>query len=314
LSGIMPDNFDPAYVALTRTGELKWRAEAAVQSLASCRSCPRNCQVDRLHEQTGVCQIARHARVASSFPHLGEEDCLRGWRGSGTIFFSGCNLRCAFCQNFDLSHQCGGPETTPERLADLMLELQETGCHNINWVTPSHVVPQALEALAIAANKGMRLPIVYNSGGYDSIESLRLLDGVVDIYMPDFKFWKPGVAERLADAPDYPQVACLAIREMHRQVGDLTFDKDGLAKRGLLVRHLVMPNGLAGTRQIAEWLAKEVSKDTYINVMAQYRPEGEVLGEASGGRYADLARSLKTTEFRTALAEARAAGLRRFDR
>jgi putative pyruvate formate lyase activating enzyme len=303
----------PSYRALVKTGDLRRRAAEALQMLAECHVCPRQCGVDRLHERTGLCRIGRFARVASAAPHFGEEDCLRGSRGSGTIFFSGCNLLCGFCQNYDISHEREGELVTPERLAGLMLELQEAGCHNINWVTPSHVVPQALEALAIAAEQGLRLPIVYNTGGYDSLESLRLLEGVVDIYMPDFKFWDPAVAERLCGARDYPEVARAAIREMHRQVGDLALDDRGLARRGVLVRHLVMPNGLAGTRPVAEWLAQKISPDTFVNVMNQYHPDGLALEADADARFHDLRRTVSAQEFRTAMAEARAAGLHRFD-
>lgn len=302
----------PAYLALARSGVLQRRAAAAVAALARCRCCPRACAVDRLHDQTGVCGVGRLARVASHFPHFGEEDCLRGWCGSGTIFFSGCNLRCVFCQNFDISHHGVGAAVSAARLAEMMLELQAAGCHNLNWVTPSHVVPQALEALALAVEAGLRLPVVYNSSGYDSLETLRWLDGVVDIYLPDFKFWEPDVAGRLAHARDYPDAARAALREMHRQVGDLVFDDAGLARRGLLVRHLVMPGGLAGTRPFAEWLVREVSPGTLVNVMEQYHPAGAVL--ETPGRFPDLARRVSPEECRIARAEARAAGLRRFDR
>lgn len=303
----------PAYLHLARAGELQRRAAEALQRLENCQCCPRRCQVNRLQDHTGRCQTGRWARVASHFPHLGEEDCLRGSSGSGTIFFSGCNLRCAFCQNYDISHQGAGQLVSAVRLAEMMLELQGLGCHNINWVTPSHVVPQAMEALAIAAHQGLNLPIVYNSGGYDSVETLRLLDGVVDIYMPDFKFWDAKVAARLAAAGDYPQATCAAIREMHRQVGDLELDQNGLARRGLLVRHLIMPNRLAGTRQMARWLAKELSPETYINVMDQYHPDGEVLSWPDRAAYADIGRTITTAEFHSALNQAKEAGLKRFD-
>ncbi len=301
----------PAYRALARTGELARRAAAALEGLAACRVCPRACGVNRLRDQTGVCRIGRRARVASFFPHFGEEDCLRGWRGSGTIFFGGCNLRCVFCQNHDISHVPAGRPLSAEQLAAVMLELQAAGCHNLNWVTPSHVVPQLLEALALAADRGLRLPIVYNSSGYDAPETLRWLDGVVDIYLPDFKFWDPAVARRLAHAPDYPAVARAALRAMHRQVGDLVCDASGLARRGVLVRHLVLPGGLAGTRSVAAWLARELSPRTWINVMAQYHPAGPV--RAAPEQYPELNRPLEPGEFGQALAEARAAGLSRFD-
>jgi putative pyruvate formate lyase activating enzyme len=251
--------------------------------------------------------------VASAFAHLGEEDCLRGWRGSGTIFFSGCNLGCVFCQNWDISHEVAGCAVSPERLADLMLELQAQGCHNLNWVTPSHVVPQALEAVAIAARRGLCLPLVYNSGGYDAVPTLRVLDGVVDIYMADFKFWDAAVAARLCQGRDYPERAREALREMHRQVGDLVLDEHGLARRGLLVRHLVMPGGLAGTGELAQWLARELSPDTYVNVMDQYRPAGQVAARADGP-FADVNRPITSREFREARRQAHTAGLCRFDR
>ena len=311
-------NFAPAYMALAETGELRRRAEQAVVLLAKCRLCPHRCRADRLHDRCGACGIGRRARVASYGPHHGEEDCLRGWRGSGSIFFSGCNLRCVFCQNWDISHESPGfrpaihmsrlsETSTAEALATMMLELQERGCHNINWVTPTHVVPQCIEALALAAERGLRLPIVYNSSGYDAVETLHLLDGVVDIYMPDFKFWDAAIAAKLTNASDYPQVARAALKEMHRQVGVLQLDADGLARRGLLVRHLVMPDNLAGTADVARWLATKLSPDTYLNVMAQYHPAGDALG------HEQIARPITAKEFRTALEEARAAGLHRFD-
>ncbi|MGH7406986.1 MAG: radical SAM protein, partial [Candidatus Methylomirabilales bacterium] len=249
LSAIVATQFTPAYLKLG-VEELERRAEAALAGLASCRVCPRDCEVNRLADETAICKIGRHAKVGSAFPHFGEEDCVRGWKGSGTIFFSLCNLRCVFCQNFDISQAGEGSTVTPERLAALMLSLQDKGCHNINFVTPEHVVPQILEALPHAVQGGLRLPIVYNTSAYDSLESLGHLDGIVDIYMPDFKVWDRQVAKRYLKAPDYPEAARAAIKEMHRQVGPLTFDERGLARRGLLVRHLVMPGGLGGTREV----------------------------------------------------------------
>ncbi len=302
---------EPAYLELARRDELRRRAAEAVATLGHCRLCPRACGVNRLRDQTGVCRIGRYARVASAFPHLGEEDCLRGWRGSGTIFFSGCNLRCVFCQNHDISHAPAGKPVTAEHLAAVMLELQAAGCHNLNWVTPSHVVPQLLEALPLAAAAGLHLPIVYNSSGYDAVDTLRWLEGVVDIYLPDFKFWDPAVARRLAHAPDYPEVARAAIREMHRQVGDLVCDASGLARRGLLVRHLVLPAGLAGTRLVAEWLAREISPHTRVNVMAQYHPDGRVL--MAPRQFPELTRPLDPDEYRQARVDAQAAGLTRLE-
>ena len=299
----------PAYRGLSLS-ELRQRAAKAIEGLASCTACPRNCRVNRLEGKTAVCKTGRYARVASYYPHLGEEDCLRGWNGSGTIFFSWCNLRCVFCQNFDISQQGIGAETRPERLAQMMLELQEQGCHNINFVTPEHVVPEIMEALPIAIEAGLRLPLVYNTGAYDGIESLQHLDGIVDIYMPDFKFWDSALALKYLRAKDYPEVARAAIREMHRQVGDLVIGDDGLAKRGLLVRHLVMPGGIAGTREIMRFLAQEISRETYINIMDQYYPAGRVSRE----RFPEINRHITRGEHDEAVRIAAVEGLHRFDR
>ncbi len=299
-------DFEPAYLALHRSGELARRRDEAIASLASCRACPRDCAVDRLADKTAVCKTGRYAQVASYFPHFGEEDCLRGWRGSGTIFFSMCNLRCVFCQNFDISQENRGMVTPPLRLAEMMLELQAMGCHNINFVTPEHVVPQVLEALVVAVEAGLRLPLVYNTSAYDSLESLAWLDGVVDIYMPDFKIWGPAEALRFLKARDYPEAARQALTEMHRQVGPLKFDEHGLAKRGVLVRHLVMPDPVAGTPEILRFLAESLSSDTYVNVMSQYRPAGKVRGD----KYTEINRPVSTGEYKEALALARALGLR----
>jgi putative pyruvate formate lyase activating enzyme len=308
----MPPTY-PAYLALHASGELARRAARAVASLADCRACPRLCGVDRLADRRAVCRSGRWARVASYFPHHGEEDCLRGSLGSGTIFFSWCNLRCAFCQNWETSHEGEGTETPPGVLAGMMLQLQERGCHNLNLVTPEHVVPQVLEALVIAVERGLRIPIVYNTSAYDAMESLRWMDGVVDIYMPDFKVWEEDAASRFLSAPDYPAAARQAIREMHRQVGDLVIGPDGLARRGLLVRHLVLPGGMAGTPEVARWLAREISAETYLNLMDQYRPAGEVLHPRSRERYGVLGRTVTETEWEGALGAVRAAGLRRLD-
>ncbi len=298
--------FEPAYLALYRSGELQRRAEEAVSMLTHCQVCPRSCRVDRLADQKGVCRTGRYACVSSYFPHHGEEDCLRGWNGSGTIFFTWCNLRCVFCQNSDISHDGGGVEVSPERLARMMLHLQSLGCHNINLVTPSHVVAQVLEALVIAVEGGLRLPIVYNTSAYDSLQALRLLDGVVDIYMPDFKMWDTPNARRYLTASDYPEVARQAILEMHRQVGVLKFDEQGIARRGVLVRHLVMPDDVAGTEQILRFLAEQVAPDTYVNLMAQYHPAGLVSSE----RYPEINRRITAQQYRHAVRVAEELGLR----
>ena len=304
----MSDRY-PAYLELIETGELARRALQAVQSLANCTGCARRCGADRLDggNPKPFCRTGRYASVASCFPHHGEESCLRGWGGSGTIFFNNCNLRCDFCQNFDISWTGEGPTVTPDQLARMMLSLERQGCHNINFVTPSHVVAQILEALPVAVRQGLRLPLVYNTGSYDSLDTLKLLEGVVDIYMPDFKFWAPEVARDLAAAEDYPQVARDAVREMHRQVGDLEIDERGIARRGLLVRHLVMPNDQAGTRQVMRFLAGEVSPDTYVNLMGQYRPAGKAR------LHGKISRAVTRDEMTEAMAAAREEGIHRFD-
>jgi putative pyruvate formate lyase activating enzyme len=268
-----PPDFEPAYLRLHRTGELAERARRAVERLRSCDLCPRNCRVDRTVSAKGaVCRTGRRAIVHAAFPHHGEERPIRGSGGSGTIFFSSCNLRCLFCQNWEISWQREGREVDASELAGLMLELQARGCHNVNLVSPSHVVAQVLEALDLAAGKGLRLPIVFNTGGYDAPRALALLDGVVDIYMPDMKYADDRIAHRLSGVRDYVRVNRAAVKEMHRQVGDLRVDARGVAVRGLLVRHLVLPGGASGTDAVMRFLARQVSRDTYVNVMDQYRP------------------------------------------
>jgi putative pyruvate formate lyase activating enzyme len=297
--------FEPAYLALYKSGELQHRVEEGLELLAQCALCPRVCRVNRLDDKFAVCKTGRYAVVSNFFAHTGEEDCLRGWRGSGTIFFSWCNLRCVFCQNYDISWEGGGRSVPPEALAAMMIELQEQGCHNINLVTPEHVVPQFLEALPLAIQKGLRLPLVYNTGAYDSLNSLRLLNGVVDVYMPDFKIWDADLARRYLKAPNYPEVARRAIKAMHEQVGTLSFDEKGLALRGVLLRHLVMPGGIAGTREIMRWIALELGPDTFVNLMGQYYPCGKV----SNKEYAEINRCISQQEFQEAIACTRAAGL-----
>jgi putative pyruvate formate lyase activating enzyme len=301
-------DFEPAYRKLP-AGELRRRAEAAAAGLAACRFCPRRCGANRLEGKEGVCRTGRAAQVAGFFPHRGEEDCLRGRMGSGTIFFSGCNLRCVFCQNYDISQAGRGPECDAAAIARMMLELQALGCHNINWVTPEHVVPQVLEALALAAEQGLQLPVVYNTSAYDSLECLRLLDGIVDIYLPDFKIWEPEPARKYLLAEDYPQAARAAIREMHRQTGGLKLDEDGLARRGVLVRHLVLPGKASGTREIMHFLAEEISIHTCVNLMAQYRPAALV----GPGSFEEINRPVTAGEYGQACAAAAEAGLYRFD-
>ncbi len=269
----MTSKVEAAYLPLWRSGELLRRAEEAYARLEACDICARECGVNRREsaEKAG-CHTADRAVVSSYGPHFGEEDPLVGHGGSGTIFFTWCNLRCQFCQNYDISQSGHGREVEPEELARMMLDLQGQGCHNINFVSPSHVVPQILLGMLIAAQAGLRLPLVYNTGGYDSLRTLALLDGVIDIYMPDMKYADAQVARRFSKVAKYPQVNRAAVKEMHRQVGDLSMDDRGVAQRGLLVRHLVLPEGLAGTAEIVRFLRNEVSPRTYINVMSQYRP------------------------------------------
>jgi len=307
--------YRPSYLSLPPE-ELHDRARRALALLEDCRACPRDCGVNRLDDTYSACKTGRHAIVSSYFPHFGEEDCLRGWNGSGTIFFGHCNLRCVFCQNYDISQAIRpGRDDTPrgstaEEIAGMMLALQGMGCHNVNFVTPEHVVPQVLEALAVAVDEGLHLPLVYNTSAYDSLESLVLMDGIVDVYMPDFKYWSAEASRTYMKAGDYPQAARAAIKEMHRQVGDLTLDGDGLAQRGLLIRHLVMPGGLEETRALLEWIAAELGTNTYVNLMDQYYPAGKVSATA----FPEINRRLTADEFRQAQQIARDLGLRRLDR
>lgn len=297
-----------SYRNLHASGELARRSAVALARLNSCDLCPRRCRVDREAGETGFCRTGRQAHVASYCPHFGEEAPLVGHGGSGTIFFGNCNLGCVFCQNWEISH--GGEKIAVHagQLAAIMLSLQKQGCHNINLVTPSHVVPQIIEALVLAVDRGLVVPLVYNSSGYDAVTTLELLDGIIDIYMPDFKFWFTDSARTLAKAADYPEQARLAISEMHRQVGDLQVEADGLARQGLLVRHLVMPGGNAETVEIMRFLAEHISPDTYVNLMDQYRPCGEA------NQHPAIARALTVLEYRQAVELTTAAGLKRLDR
>jgi len=297
----------PAYLSLT-IAELRERANLAYARMERCDLCARGCATNRLAGDLGVCKTGIQARVSSYGPHLGEENPLRGWMGSGTIFFARCNLRCEFCQNHDISQTDAGNEVSAQGLARIMLELQAMGCHNINLVSPSHVVAQILAALPIAVQGGLRLPLVYNTGGYDALGALSLLDGIVDIYMPDMKFANAGNAKKYSRALNYPSVNRAAVREMYRQVGDLQTDDDGLATRGLLVRHLILPRNLAGTKQIIKFLADEISTDTYLNLMAQYHPAYHA------SRYPELNRRITSGEYNVAVQTAKEADLIRLDR
>ena len=290
---------------MLENGILQKRVDEAYKRLENCELCAIKCRVNRRAGTLGSCRTGELARLSSHGPHMGEEAALRGWRGSGTVFFAGCNLRCQYCQNYDISQmRASGEEVEPQDLAAAFLELQAYGCHNINLVSPSHVIPQILAAVLMAAFAGLRLPLVYNTGGYDSVEALKLLDGVVDIYMPDMKYSNPQVARRYSKVINYPKLNQDAVREMHRQVGDLQIGLDGLARRGLLVRHLVLPNGLAGTQESMRFLAEDISPDTYVNIMDQYRP-------AHNARlFASLNRPITLEEHHQAIEMAKEAGLK----
>jgi putative pyruvate formate lyase activating enzyme len=295
----------PSYLDLLESGELERRVEALVALLAQCRVCPRNCRSKRLQDGRGACETGRAAEVASWCVHRGEEPCISGSRGSGTVFFAHCNLKCIFCQNYQISQEWPGGEgaVTAGRLADIYLDLQEAGAHNLNWVSPSHVVPQAAEALLLAARRGLKIPVVYNSNGYDSVEVLRLLDGVVDVYMPDLKYGDDASADELSYALGYVPNAHAALAEMWRQVGKLELDTGGVALRGLLVRHLVLPNGLSGAQAVLRFLAEDLSPDVAVSLMAQYYPrfkamEHPLLARKVGrGEYARAVRTLEALGF-----------------
>ncbi len=297
----------PAYIQLSARGGLSERIAETFAILKHCTLCPRKCGVNRLGGETGVCGTGKWPVVSSYGPHFGEENPLVGRGGSGTVFMTHCNLLCVFCQNHEISHEGRGEELAIEGLSEILLRLQKEGCHNINCVTPTHAIPSILAALPGAIESGLNIPLVYNSSGYDTVESLRLLDGIFDIYMPDFKFWDSEVSRTYMKAPDYPERAREAVGEMHRQVGDLVIDKTGNARRGILVRHLVMPNGLAGTREIMRFLYREVSPRTYVNVMEQYHPCHEA------GRYPELNRPLTEREYRDAVSAAEEDGISRLD-
>jgi putative pyruvate formate lyase activating enzyme len=300
--------FEPAYIRAYEHGLLQKNAEKAIQILKECRLCPRKCKVNRLKGEKGFCKAGFLPEVSSYSPHFGEEGPLVGSHGSGTIFLTHCSLRCLFCQNFSISHLGQGQEVSFEILGRMMVELQKLGCHNINFVTPTHYVAQILKALPFAVEKGLSIPLVYNTGGYDSVQTLKLLDGIFDIYMPDFKYGESRVGQECSQAPDYPRIARLALREMHRQVGDLLVDERGIALKGLLVRHLVLPHGLAGTRDVMRFLASEISKNTYVNIMDQYYPCGKIPLNSP------LTRRITEEEYKEALEAAKKEGITRLDK
>ena len=297
----------PSYIRLYESGELARRIEAVRAILRDCTLCPRHCHVNRLEGERGVCRVGWLPMVSSSGPHFGEERPLVGRRGSGTIFLTWCNLRCVFCQNYDISHLGEGEEVAVEELGEMMVSLCRQGCHNINFVTPTHQVAQIVAALPYAVERGLDVPLVYNCGGYEEMATLRLLEGIFDIYMPDFKYGDSETAKRYSGAPRYVETAEAALVEMHRQVGTLIIDERGIAVRGLLVRHLVLPGGLAGTRQVMRFISRELSPDTYVNIMDQYRPCFRAAD------YPPLNRRITTDEFNEAIAIARQEGLRRLD-
>ena len=298
---------EPSYLKLYREGKLQDRIDRAVELLRDCSLCPRECHVDRLSGELGFCRTGKRAKVASLHAHFGEESPLVGTGGSGTIFFRSCNLLCYFCQNYDISHDAEGGEVEPKDLADMMLSLQRRGCHHINFVTPSHVVPQILQGLSIAIERGLKVPLVYNTGGYDKVETLKILEDIFDIYMPDFKFWEARWSEKFCKAPDYRKIAAAAIKEMHRQVGDLLIDESGIAEKGLLVRHLVMPNDVSNTGEVMTFLADKISEDTYVNVMDQYHPCGKATLDPA------INRRLTGKEYAEAVRRTRDTGLHRLD-
>ncbi len=302
-------DFRAAYLETYEKGLFPERVRQAFLLLEKCTVCPRKCSVDRTRGEKGFCRAGGLPEISSYGTHFGEERPLVGRHGSGTIFLTYCNLGCIFCQNYSISRLGEGDGISFEKFSGIMVQLQRTGCHNINFVSPSHFVPHILKALPPAIEKGLTVPLVYNTGGYDSLEALKLLDGVFDIYMPDFKYTRNDVAEKYSQAADYPEVVEAALKEMHRQTGDLVMDEQGIALRGLLVRHLVLPAGLAGTREAMRFLATEISSDTYVNIMEQYYPCGDLIPPDS-----PLSRRITREEFREAVRIAREEGITRIDR
>ncbi len=298
------ENFKPGYIELFENGTLKERVKGGMKRLLNCDICPHNCGVNRLGGEKGFCRTLKHMIVSSYAPHFGEEKPLVGENGSGTIFFAYCNLRCVFCQNYDISCGLYGQKATAEEAADMMIDLQEQGCHNINLVTPTQFVPQILESLEIAAGEGLKIPLVYNSGGYDSVKTLKLLDGIVDIYMPDIKYADEKTAKKYSGIRNYPQIVREAVKEMYRQVGNLITDKKGIAQKGLIIRHLVLPHGLSGTEQVMKFIAEKISPDAFVNVMAQYYPAHKA------HLFPELSKRLSMDEFQEALKTAEKYGIR----
>ncbi len=297
--------FRPSYIDLFDRGELERRIVLLKDILKECRLCPRECRVNRLNGEVGYCRAPSELMVSSAFPHFGEESPLVGYHGSGTIFLTHCSLRCIFCQNYDISHEGRGEPITPSDLARAMKRLQEMGCHNINFVTPSHYTPQIIASLPEAIEMGLKLPIVYNCSGYESLEVIQLLEGIVDIYMPDAKYMDERHSQRYSKAPDYPEVLKKVLKEMHRQVGDLKLNSAGIAERGLLIRHLVMPNDVASSEAVLKFIAEEISVHSYVNIMAQYRPEYRAFD------YPEIGRRITQKEFSEAIQMARRFGLYR---
>jgi len=297
----------PSNLALLESGELEKRIDSSIRLLSHCTLCPWECVVDRTEGELGECQTSSTARIYSYSPHHGEERPLRGRGGSGTIFFSGCNMHCQFCQNADISQENYGTLVSAEKIAEMMLDLQARGCHNINLVSPTHVVPQIIEALSIAAQKGLCLPLVYNTGGYDSVDTLKLLDGIIDIYMPDMKYADTDNAKKYSLVVNYPHHNQEAVIEMHHQVGDLEFDQNGIAEKGLLVRHLVLPDNISNTQQVMTFLAQKISPNTYVNIMDQYRPEYNT------NQFPELRRPVSADEFQSAVEIALSCGIKRID-
>jgi len=299
----------PSYVKLYNSGELKQRADQLYAFYECCELCPRDCRVNRTKNQLGKCQASDKVKVSNAFPHYGEEAPLVGKRGSGTVFFSNCGLRCVYCQNYTISIEGEGVEISDRRLAETMIKVQNMGCHNINLVTPTHYLPNIINALNLAVPMGLKIPLVYNTGGYEKADILKLLDGVIDIYMPDCKYMDPeNAAKYSSEAYNYPYYVKGALKEMFRQVGDLSLDPKGIARRGLLIRHLVLPNRAAGTREFLQFVADELSKTTYMNIMRQYRPEYKAK------EYPEINRRITSKEYTEAIAWAKELGLSRLDR